>query len=221
MRVLSTLLVSFAFASLLVAAPPDSAVYVQLDETDGFSAGSGTCIACENGKSLILTAAHVAWEGKGKLKIILKGKEYAAKYLDGSPIKEVEEKGKKTLQIDGPDLALLVVDASLPTVQIAEEALKEGDDVRTFGFPGARWKTGPYPKIGKVVNDQEVWATADARRGDSGCGLFNTKDQLAGVVHSRSVDADEPGMMATPLSEIKKFLKEKAVGFPQLLKSLK
>jgi S1-C subfamily serine protease len=208
----------------VAAAAPDGVVLIESKSETEYSAGSGTVIAYENGKSLILSVAHVVDDPKAKLTVTHKGKAHKATYLWASPTIELTlPDGKKVPIIDGPDLALLTVDAELPVMKLAATPAKVGDEVKTFGFAGGPKfaDKGPYPKIGKVVDAEGVWASPDARRGDSGSGLLNSKDELVGVVHSRSADADEPGLLAVPLNEVKKFLLEKAEGFPKLKESLK
>jgi S1-C subfamily serine protease len=208
--------------ALAVAGPIDSAAYVKQSDATGYNSGSGTVVAYENNKSLILTCGHVASDPKATFSITLSGKKYDAAYLYGSKVTEkMLEDGTWTMTIDGPDLALLTVAEKLPTVEIASKPAKKGDNVFQWGFPGGRVDTGPYPKVGKVVDADGLWATPDARRGDSGCGLFNADDQLVGVVHSRAADPDEPGALAVPLPTIRKFLHEKATGFPKIQKRMK
>ena len=211
-------------AGAVAGAPVDSAALVEYKLPEEFSAGSATCVACENGKSLMLTAAHVVPDAKGELTVTLSGKKFKAKYLTGSPVKElVLPDGKVIEVVDGVDLALLVVDDKLPPVAIAKEPAKKGDVVHQFGYAGGPpfAADGPHFKQGKVTKPDALWSSADARRGDSGCALLNAKGELVGVVHSRSANNDEPGGLCTPLAEVKKFLAEKAAGFPKLQKEMK
>lgn len=211
-------------ASMGLGSPIESAVHLKWEEEKGFSMGSGTVIATADGKSLILSAAHVVPNAGTKITVTHNEKEYVGSYLAGSKVTEVPlPNGLHTITIEGPDLALVVVEAELPVVELAAKPLKVGDAVTQHGFSGGRIKNGPFSKMGKVTDDaaDNLWSTADSRRGDSGCGLFNADGKLAGVVHSRSVDQDEPGGLATGLIEVKDFLKAKVKGFDDFKKTLK
>jgi V8-like Glu-specific endopeptidase len=206
--------VLLAAAPFAYAAPVDSAVHIKVETETGASYGSGTVVACENEKSLILSCAHVIYGPDRKVTITLKGKKYAAKWLAGSAVKEVANPdGTKSLEIDGPDLCLLVVDAELPVATVGKTAVADGDKVHQWGFAGGRLKFGPFYKTGVVTEAEGIWSTADARGGDSGSGLFNDDNELIGVVHARPVDVDEPAGLAISLDVVRKFLKEKAKGF--------
>ena len=224
MRKLAGLLVVLCSAPLVQSAPLDSVVMIEYKSPAEYSAGSGTVVASEGGKSLIVSCAHVVPNGAGVITVTLNGKKFKAKYLFGTPVKKVVlPDGKQVEVVDGVDLSLIVVDEKLPAVEVASDPLKEGDRVRQWGYAGGPpfVKDGPYAKEGKVTDAEAVWATADARRGDSGCGLFNDGDQLAGVTSHRSVNPDEPGLLAVPLAKIRPFLKDNAKGFPLLQQKMK
>lgn len=224
MRPAACMVVLLVAAPFVHAAPVDSACLLQYEDKNDptkFSAGSGTVIACEGKKSLILTAAHVIPDGKADITVTLKGKDYVGKYLTGSKV-TVTETG---LTIDGADLALIVVDAELPVTPLAKEMVKKGDRVHQWGFCGGphHAKRGPYYKTGKVddVDEEFAIASPDARRGDSGCALCNDKNEIIGVVVRRFADDDCPACIALPLPTINKFLTEKVTGFPQFESQLK
>lgn len=223
MRLLSGLLLSVVLCPFVWAAPVDSACHIKVVDkvTMEWNAGSGTVIACENGKSLILSCTHVVPDDKGTITIWIKDKKYEAKFLAASKqIEEVGPTGQKFLTIDGPDLSLIVIDVALPVVEIATANPKLGDKVRQWGFAGGKTDNGPFYKEGKITKTDELWSTSDARRGDSGCGLFNDKDELVGVVHSRSIDEDVPGGLAVPVEDVRKWLKGKVKDFPELKKKI-
>lgn len=210
------------FASVPTAVANDSTVLIEYQKGADKGAGTGTVIACEGDKSLILTCAHVV-PTDDTVFVTHKGKRYEAKWIAGSPVKEAKAPDGTTFHyVDGVDLALITVEVKLPVAPIATTPFKKGDKVFQYGYAGGPpfADKGPYAKIGTVYDAEGVWATADARPGDSGSGLFNDKGQLAAVTHSRSADRDEPGLLAVPLNDVRTFVKEKAVGFPQLVKSL-
>lgn len=216
-------LASLCYTTVLVAAPVDSAVLIEYKKTGDYSAGSGTVVASENGKSLILSCAHVLPDDKGEITVTIGGKAHKAKYIAGSKMVNVMSPDGRTFQIvDGVDLALVEVDVKLPVAPVGTDAPKKGDVVQHWGFAGGPpfAENGPYHKIGKVIEAEEVMVTADARPGDSGCGLFNSKGQLIGVVHSRSHNRDEPAGYAVPLVEVRKFLADNSGGFPVFKKTL-
>lgn len=212
MRFSTSLFVVLFAAPFVWASPVESAVHIKLEQADGHSCGSGTVVATKDGKSLIVSAAHVVSDPVGKYTVTLKNKEYSAKYAGGSKVTLRQIKPNETqMTIEGPDLALLVVDVELPIVTLAKDGVKEGDKVRMWGYAGGKIsKFGALYKEGYVVNPNDIWATADARRGDSGSGLFNNSDQMVGLVHSRSADDDEPGSLSIPIDVIRSFLKDKA-----------
>lgn len=205
-------------AATAVGAPIDSAVYVrrQQKEEGRFNAGSGTVIAVVGQQSIILTAAHVVPDGGEGLTINHNGKEYKAHYLVGSKVTETPT----ALEIDGPDLCLLVVDAVLPVAEFSDRQLKKGDVVWQYGFQGGSAEHGPLPKLGKVTDPESIWSLADSRPGDSGCGLFY-EDKIVGMVHMRSRDVTEPGGLSIPTKTIKEWLKVKAKDHPKLLAKFK
>ena len=131
-----------------------------LVKTDRVTAyGSGTPIACEGDKTYILTNAHVVRKSQSTrpITVISQGKEYPAKYIDGS---EVTDLGNGRIHIDGPDLALLEIDAVLGCVPIAERPPALGDAVRQWGF--SHGKSDPVSRSGKVTgpsNKAGDWAS--------------------------------------------------------------
>ncbi len=219
---------SFVFvlltASVGWAAPSDSVVHIRRDVADGCNKGSGTVIAQEGELSLILTCSHVCPDGGLKLIVTCSGTEYEGKYLFGSKVTEAPHPtipNAFTMTIDGPDLALLTVKAKLPVSELSKKPVVVGDEVRQWGYSGGKLENGPFGKFGTVTDADGIWSTADSRRGDSGCALFDKEGKVVGVVHSRALDPDLPGGLAVPLDEVTKFVKAKAAGFPKLQKSLK
>lgn len=212
---------SISFVAVLALAPSalggdfkgsDSAVHIKHTAPDGhWNAGSGNCIGYDarTNTSTILSVAHVICNDDGSTWTVThNGKEYAGKFLFGSKVTETKQAdGKWNLEIAGPDLALITVNAKLPVARLSDKPAAVGDRVWSYGFPGGRLKNGPYAKTG-VVTSLDIWSTADARAGDSGTALFNEEGFIVGVVHARPVDKDEPAGLAVPLETVKDFLKD-------------
>ncbi len=211
------------FTSTLAIASPESAVHIKHEAKENNNIGSGTVIACENGKSLILTCGHVVPDQGLKITVTHNGKTYDAKYLTGSKVVEKPHPtipNTSTLEIDGLDLALIEVEAVLPVAKLAKAPVKKGDKVKQWGFSGGVIENGPFYKEGKVVEESSFWATADARPGDSGTAVYNEAGDIVGVCHARSSDTNLPSVLAIPLDDLKGWLKDNAKTYPKLLKSM-
>lgn len=159
--------------------PASSTVYVSWYSTGG----TGTVIACEDGKSLVLTCAHVV-PYAGQTRVCLNGTWYDATFIAAGP------------QLPGgsyePDLALLQVDAELPAVQIALEEPPLGSKLRQWAFGGRRtpWFEQPTSKSGEVaLRTSSRWtavyptmhSTLPSESGDSGAGVFDESGELCAV----------------------------------------
>lgn len=207
--------------------PKDSAVavYARGPAPDYADIGSGTVIASEGGRSLVLTAAHVCSKEVGSapgsvVKVRHCGTEYKARWLAGSSVTIVNRKeGTAEIRVNGPDLALLVVDEDLPPAQFAPRYPDRGARVRLLGFAGRSDESEPAEKTGTVLCPAECAATPDARSGDSGGGLFDADGRLIGVVHSRPRYV--PGTYAVGLSPVREWVRERAAeAFPRLARRL-
>lgn len=125
--------------------------------------GSGTVVACENGKSLVLTARHVCNDDFDAPLTVTVGdaKQYPAKLA-----------AYDTLS----DLALVRVDAELPAVAVAAACPPDGTPVRQWGCTGGGKRN---PKAGVTTDGG---ATIQANDGDSGCGVFAGNELVAVTV---------------------------------------
>jgi len=144
--------------------------------------GSGTPLATENGKTVVLTNAHVVRDNTKPITVHLNGKQYPAKYVLGSVVTDV---GPQQIHVDGPDLCVLEVDADLWGVDLAADIPAVGEPVFQMGYGGST-NGKPIKRTGVVI--QPVYAgqlnsTITAVSGDSGCGVFNKYGQLVGVTH--------------------------------------
>lgn len=170
-----------------------SVVYVTQDLGAGRTAGgTGTAIAAENGRTLVLTNAHVAQAGRPtRVTYWHEGKPYEspARFLEGST---VTDSGPNQIAVHGPDLALLVLEgAELRTVELAAAIPGPGESVSLFGFGGAGLNgTVPIHKTGRTLAP-DGWQTMagdpiqrtsiQTVNGDSGAGIFNEAGQLVAV----------------------------------------
>lgn len=187
-----------------------SSVHVLRDEGGGVgTAGTGTVIACEDGRSLVLTAAHVVPDGAKPLAVVLPGgRRTAATYLGGSAVVAT---GPQSIQVQGPDLAVLSVAAELPAVEVADRPPAVGSRVRQFGYGGRVPGSAPSSKAG-VVADRgryagEVMCTSlPCQSGDSGAGLFDDADELVGVTVAK--DPSDPARcdLAVPAAVVVRFV---------------
>jgi S1-C subfamily serine protease len=196
--------------------PARSSVYVHRDLGGGRTrAGTGTVVGCEGGKSLVLTNAHVADDPDGAYVVTHAGTAYPATYVAGSAVTAVTA---TTSRIDGPDLALVAVDATLPAAAFAPDAPRPGDRVRLWGFGGRLAEQGAAEKAGEALDaagyvDPTFVSTTETSSGDSGSGVFNDTGELV-AVHWGGGDGRA---FAVPLGTVRGFLREKARGsFPQL-----
>lgn len=169
-----------------------ASVYVSVDLGGGSKAGgTGTVIASEAGKSLILTNAHVVPSGDRPISVTYwcdrKPWVSPATYLGGSAVVDI---GPHLIDVRGPDLALLLLDcAALPAVEIADTIPPAGEPVSLYGFGGAS-SVAPIHKSGRVLSDDRSYTTAGdpiARtsiatvNGDSGAAILNDRGQLVAV----------------------------------------
>src|SRR5438067_4408339 len=198
------------------ADPARSTVFVHRDLGGGRSrSGTGTVVACEGGKSLVLTNAHVADDPDGAYTVTHAGTAYPATYVAGSTVSQSDT---DSMRVDGPDLALLSVGATLPAATIASDAPRPGDRVRLWGFGRRSAGEGAVEKAGRALDaagyvEPTFVSTTDTASGDSGSGVFNDAGELV-AVHWGGGDQ---GAYAVPLGAVRSFLREKArESFPQL-----
>lgn len=179
-------------AEPVAASISQSSVYITVDLGGGSSAhGTGTVIASEGTKSLVLTNAHVVPSAERPISVTYwcdrKPWVSPATYLGGSAVVDI---GPHLIDVRGPDLALLLLDcAALPAVEIADTLPATGDPVSLYGFGGAS-SVAPLHKAGRVLSDDRSYTTAGdpiARtsittvNGDSGAGILNDRGQLVAV----------------------------------------
>lgn len=169
-----------------------SSVYISVDLGGGSTAGgTGTVIAAEGGKSLVLTNAHVVPSAAHPITVTYwsDGAAWTSKgtYLGGS---SVDELGGNLIRVNGPDLALLSVNADLQPVEIATAIPAAGTAVRLYGFGGNTSVVTPTLKAGRVLHEdgrQTMAGDPIARtsiatvNGDSGAGILDREGRLVAV----------------------------------------
>lgn len=167
----------------------ESSVYISVDLGNGATGGgTGTVIASENGRSLILTNAHVVESADHPISVTYwcdrRPWIQPATYLGGSSVSHLSG---SLIHVNGPDLALLEVKADLQPVELATEIPATGEAVQLFGFGGADLSgTTPIRKSGRVL-PEPGWIEPATKtsiqtiNGDSGSGILNDRGQLVAV----------------------------------------
>lgn len=182
--------------------------------------GSGTPVSVVDGKTYVLTNAHVVPKASAsprEITVTVGGKTYPAKYTDGNDARFFTgPNGQSMVDVDGDDLCLLEVVGEIGAVKVATD-IREGETVQQYGYGGVAVGGKPVHKIGVVGRSRFVEPTLvsdiEAIPGDSGCGVFNARGELVGVTHggTRAV-ADRFGVIvpaehcAVPLARVKSFL---------------
>ncbi len=179
-------------------------VAVKINERSG-AAGSGTPVAVEGGKTLVLTNAHVVPRHYANLPITVTaaGKTYPARYVDGAVVRPTKP---GFIEVEGTDLCILEIDADIGGVKIADADPAVGSDVWQYGYGGTQPGDRPTTKSGVVVandyNQPTLTSTLSSVSGDSGSGVFNAAGELVGVTWGGG-DGTHHGV---PVREVKKFL---------------
>ena len=226
MRIVGLGIFFFVFTSYLQAADDwtkESSVQVLQSSQGRNGLGSGTVIGVDTNGYDVLTCAHV---------ILVFG--FAEKQEgDGSwdaPIGETKvkpvggewQKARVLAYHRNCDLALLRVKDKKPKVKASPLASKvkyHDLEVIKCGYPGQRGRhTQVSTCLGKrsglssyhlLAEAESVVASVASESGDSGGGLFGTKDRcLIGVVWGKAQLEGEWRLCAVPLKEIQAFLKE-------------
>jgi len=171
----------------------ESSVYISVAlPGGGTGSGTGTVIAAENGKSLILTNAHVVPSAANPITVTYwsDGAPWTSKatYIAGATVDDV---GPNLIRVNGPDLALLSIDADLQPVEIAAAIPAAGEAVSLYGFGGTGSTVYPRHKAGQILLEDGWRTTAGdpitrtsiaSTNGDSGSGIFNAGGQLVAVL---------------------------------------
>lgn len=154
------------------------------------SSCSGTPVYTDGKKTLVLTNSHFAHPTRDKFGYTVgvpNGQTYKATRVDSCNVWNV---GPGVINMDGLDLAYLVVDADLGAVPIAEADPRPGEAVGQWGYGGnygVPLLNGPQPirKPGAVqrYDGNDLVSTIACSSGDSGSGVFNSRGELVAVTH--------------------------------------
>ncbi len=159
------------------ACPMDASVLITASEGNRTFAGSGTCVLSENGSSTILTSAHT-FRGLTSPKITVTHQKKAFA-------------GRLSKLDDANDLALIAVDADLPSVGLAGEKPRVSDHVTSIGIDakgdGLDERNHKITAVDKYDNPRNFESDGDQIVGRSGGGLF-FNGELCGVIQGRRND---------------------------------
>jgi hypothetical protein len=156
------------------AAPHPAVARIVVPEGEATSFGSGTLVDVRDGFGIVITNWHVVRDAKAPIEVIFPG-GFTSK--------------ARALKMDADwDLAALVVwRPPVEPVKIAAAAPQPGDQLTICGYgPGIyRAATGRCTQYYAPREDfpqQMVELSAEARQGDSGGPIFNSRGELAGVL---------------------------------------
>jgi hypothetical protein len=144
----------------------------------GNAFGSGVCVAydADSKRALILTAAHVA-EG---------GKEFRCTFPDGASVPAAVAASDATA-----DVAVLVASSDRPLrfTHVGADDARPGARILKIGFPAMRHVIGEG--TAGEVHGQVAFGRLTVRPGDSGCGVFDARGYVVGVVSGFVVQRDD------------------------------
>lgn len=192
------------------ASPQDAAVLVQC----GQLGGSGTVVACENGKSCVVTNRHVVRPGPPGTPPYPPGTAVSVTTADGRVYNGVIAATCR----EWHDLAILAIDGELPVAELATEEVRPGTEVYQWGrtwYANGRPvpKRGVFRQVNQVV-EGPIWeSTITSESGDSGCGVFDASGRLVAV----NWGAGNGEQSAVPIGPVRGFLREAGRAlFPRL-----
>lgn len=131
--------------------------------------GSGTVIASEQGKSLVMTNRHVVQDGTGQVHVDNGGRRYPGQVI------ATDTKA---------DLAIILVDATLPVAQLASSLPPKGAKVMQWGRDSRydnRFVLKEGVALGVRDGRKDFESTIESYLGDSGCGVFDEQGRLVAV----------------------------------------
>ena len=141
--------------------------------------GSGVCIGSEDGYSLVLTNSHVV-SSSFKVDVVWR----KADKPDHPYQTRGEVIGRSGDAGIYPDLALVLLDQTLSSVELADEVPDISTKVMSFGYGPKTATYDPVHRRGVVISDRfaDPWLTSNLLQveGDSGGGVFNTKGEVVG-----------------------------------------
>jgi hypothetical protein len=157
------------------------------------SSCSGTPVFTDGKQTLVLTNSHFAHPTRDRFGYTVgvpNGKSYKATRVDSCNVWTIRP---GLIDMDGLDLAFLVVDADLGAVPIADADPQPNEAVGQWGYGGnygVPLVNGPQPirKPGVVrgYKGNDLVTTIACSSGDSGSGVFNSRGELVAVTHGSS-----------------------------------
>jgi hypothetical protein len=176
--------------------PHHAAIARVINATGGArSLGSGALVYNDGEYGVVVTCAHLFREGAGEL---------TAWFPDGAAF------GGRLLGLDPTwDLAALLIAA--PTarpIAIARDAPRPGDSLTSCGYgsDGRLWCNRgaalQYVVVGGAPSAETLELSGMARQGDSGGPIFNTRAELAGVLHGTNGEV----VVGTYCGRVRRFL---------------
>lgn len=159
--------------------------------------GSGTCIACENGQSLVLTNNHIFSDQPRP------GAQFPAARcpVNGSvrPRGDSHSYPAACVAADpDADLAILVAEVEMPVAELADDNAPVGTQVRHWGC-GSGGGSGRVLDPGGMMGPAGRFASsAPSINGDSGAGLFDADGRLVAVNWGR----DARSQRGTPVRNV-------------------
>jgi len=147
-------------------------------DKDGTSYGSGTLIDARDNVGLVVTNWHVVTDAAGPIQVI---------FPDGF------QSPARVLKVDKDwDLAALAIwKPTAPPVPISATVPRPGDPLAIAGYGSGDWrlaagKCTQYVAPAENLPYEMVEVSAEARQGDSGGPIFNSRGELAGVLFGAS-----------------------------------
>lgn len=169
----------------------------------GNSGGSGTCVATDGKKSLVLSNNHV----------VSPGHDDNGYYIEQYPqtvIVKHKDKDYKGVAIAGNqplDVCVIEVEGILPVARLAMEAPKPGTKVVRNGI-GAGWQEAtviPHDPT-YVTPSMHFWVTGYTISGDSGSAYFDSDGKMV-ALHCGRAGGETP--RGTPIGPVRKFLEKR------------
>ncbi|MBN2022488.1 MAG: trypsin-like peptidase domain-containing protein [Pirellulales bacterium] len=141
----------------------------------GANLGSGTLVATDDRRSVVLTCAHLFREGAGAIRVAFAdGQAFEAKLLATDPTWDLA--------------ALAIAPVSAQPVTIARDAPRPGEPLRSCGWgPDGRYRCNEgaargYVQAGGAGGRETLELSGAARPGDSGGPVLNARGELVAVV---------------------------------------
>jgi hypothetical protein len=190
--------------------PQPAVVRVIAAERDGTSMGSGSLVAVNANHGLVVTNWHVVRDATGPITVV---------FPDGF------RSGALVLRIDRDwDLAALAIQKpNVPPLRVATETPQPGETLTIAGYgPDGIYRAvagrcTEYLSPGNNLPAELVEVDVQARRGDSGGPIYNSRGEIAGVLFGAGGNFLTGGYtMGSYCGRVRQFLAASYVTFQQL-----